>query len=55
MSMAVPKRRQIARETLDIYAPMAERLGLYNMKLELEDLGFQRAVSAALPRASNAR
>src|SRR5262245_7761645 len=40
-AMAVPRRRAIARETLDIYAPIAERLGLYNMKLELEDLGFK--------------
>ena len=40
---AVPphRRRAIARETLDIYAPIAERLGLYNLKLELEELGFQ--------------
>jgi RelA/SpoT family (p)ppGpp synthetase len=35
------KRRQVARETLDIYAPVAERLGLYSIKLELEELGFR--------------
>src|SRR6202021_2028451 len=57
-SLAPAKRRQIARETLDIYAPVAERLGLYAMKLELEDLGFRtlypqryRVIERALKRA----
>jgi len=52
------KRRAIARETLDIYAPVAERLGLYSMKLELEDLGFRtlypqryRVIERALKKA----
>ncbi len=40
-ALPLAKRRAIARETLDIYAPVAERLGLYSMKLELEDLGFR--------------
>ncbi len=35
------KRRRIAKETLDIYAPIANRLGIYSLKVELEDLGFK--------------
>jgi len=35
------KRRQIAQETLDIYAPIAARLGIYWLKNELEDISFQ--------------
>jgi RelA/SpoT family (p)ppGpp synthetase len=40
-SVPVPKRRRIAQETLDIYAPIADRLGIHAIKLELEDLGFK--------------
>ncbi len=39
-TMASHKRRRIASETLDIYAPIANRLGMHELRLELEDLGF---------------
>jgi len=39
--MPGPKRRNVARETLEIYAPIANRLGMHAIKVELEDLGFR--------------
>ena len=39
-SMSPQSRRRIARETLDIYAPIADRLGMNSIKSELQDLGF---------------
>jgi guanosine-3',5'-bis(diphosphate) 3'-pyrophosphohydrolase len=40
-SMRPDKQEKIASETLYIYAPLAHRIGLYNIKTELEDLGMK--------------
>ncbi|MFM7119597.1 MAG: RelA/SpoT family protein [Gammaproteobacteria bacterium] len=39
--MSDEQRRRIARETLEFYAPIANRLGIHHVKVEFEDLGFR--------------
>jgi len=39
--MSPQQRRRTARETLEFYAPIANRLGIHTMKTELEELGFK--------------
>ena len=60
--LAPDKRRRIARETLDIYAPIANRLGMHQLRSELEELGFvalyplrSRVLDEALRRARGNR
>src|SRR5437868_4310758 len=57
-AMPPAKRRTIARETLEIYAPIANRLGIHSVKSELEELGFKslypgryRIIERALKKA----
>jgi GTP pyrophosphokinase len=56
------KRLYIARETIDIYAPLANRLGINSMRMELEDLSFQyiapdayEELSAQIAKSNEAR
>ncbi len=58
-SLSLERRRRIAKETLEIYAPIANRLGIYGLKTELENLGFKayapfryRVLDTALRKAS---
>ncbi|MGH8179317.1 MAG: bifunctional GTP diphosphokinase/guanosine-3',5'-bis pyrophosphate 3'-pyrophosphohydrolase [Steroidobacter sp.] len=57
-SVPPAKRRTVARETLEIYAPIANRLGIHAIKSELEELGFKalypgryRIIEKALKKA----
>ena len=48
------KRRRIARETLEVYAPIAQRLGMNKVRLDLEDLAFRAMYSKRYDILKNA-
>ena len=48
------KSRRIAKETLEIYAPIANRLGMHNIHIEFEDLGFRAMYPMRSERIRNA-
>jgi guanosine-3',5'-bis(diphosphate) 3'-pyrophosphohydrolase len=52
--MAPEKQERIARETMDIYAPLAHRLGMSKIRGELEDLSFQYLEPPAFAEITNA-
>ena len=61
-AMPTNKKKRIARETLDIYAPIANRLGINRLKVQLEDLGFKhlhpfryRVLEAALKKSQGSQ
>lgn len=61
-ALPLPKRRRVARQTMDIYAPIASRLGLYQWSRELQDLSFQnlypqryRAIAAGIKKRQGNR
>ena len=51
---ALPERKQrrTAQETIDIYAPLAHRLGMQDMKQQLEDLAFAPCTRSGTPRST---
>jgi RelA/SpoT family (p)ppGpp synthetase len=49
------KRRRIARETLEIYAPIAQRLGINDIRIEFEELGFSAMYPVRHARMQEAR
>lgn len=60
--MSPPKRRRIAKETLEIYAPIANRLGIRDVQVALEDLSFkamypmrERLIQKAVQKVSQHR
>ena len=61
-ALSTKKRERIAKQTLDIYAPIANRLGMHTFQIELEDLGFSslfpqryRVLQQAMKRARGNR
>jgi guanosine-3',5'-bis(diphosphate) 3'-pyrophosphohydrolase len=52
--MPPEKRLRIAEETLDIYAPLAGRMGMQEMREELEELSFRHSIPTPIDRDASA-
>ena len=48
--MSPEQQKRIARETLEIYAPIANRLGMHNIRMEFEERGFKALYPLRAPR-----
>ncbi|MDP5324894.1 MAG: RelA/SpoT family protein [Litorivicinaceae bacterium] len=53
-SLSPEKRRRIARETLDIYSPIANRLGMYELRSELHELAYRAMYPMRIERIERA-
>ena len=45
-ALPAAKRNRLARETIDVWAPLANRLGVWSLKAQLEDLAFKQLFPA---------
>jgi (p)ppGpp synthase/HD superfamily hydrolase len=52
-ALPAAKRNRLARETIDVWAPLANRLGVWSLKAQLEDLAFKQLCPTEVRRAAS--